>query len=549
MSLHGASTMRFLHLRKINLVLFSAMIICLCSPDERGGINTSIKFLYEDCLNEPLKHNTYIPSNITKLKVVLMKNNLKIIESEYSNNESQTSIVIQNIPPDNGYDLYVNAYTKDGSIWSGFAQNLEIKEKSKTFVQINLTKELSLTCTDNMNKERFLHSSELLNDGRVLIFGGASVSNKELDLYHIEATEKVEVYYPYKIEYANNVNPSEISGSFSTLKSGMISGRIGYIYEKLPDGKILIAGGINKATFRKNPDGFFMCLDDNTVFIYDIEIFDPEKNSFNTVGRLSSPRAFASSAFINNKIYIIGGINSDFDCNNVVNAGLNPDVAIIDLSSPASIKVTEKSNADTAFISPAKIKLSENRFLFFGGNQDYGIILETDGSIKKVNFIVSQDFNNDKPQIQYLPYIFTIKQGGLYLSAGGYYKDILSRFFIKYLSDKDIRIEKDPDQNDLLFGSGYAQYGNYLFQIGGIMSLPFTISDSIIIRRLSENGYTVVKSDVSKVNKLTLERAFSSVTYIGNNNLLITGGIKFNQANDAIILNMGEIYNGNGLPE
>lgn len=543
--------MRSSHIRdpELLLTIFFVISICSCLSEGGGDLYTSIRFLYEDCLNTPIEHNSYIPTDITKIKVTLIKDNSKIIEHNCPNDGTNTSITINDIPPAGGYKLYIKAYKKDGTNWSGSAENIVIKERSKTFVQINLTRESSLTCTGSMNKTRFLHSSEILNDGRVLIFGGASASSRDFATYYLYTTDVAEIYHPYKIEYSNDISPGIIAGTFSTLKSGMSSGRIGHIYEKLPDGKILIAGGINSAHLVKNPDDFFICIDDNSSFVYDIELFDPSDDSFKVIGRLDSPRAFANSAYINNKVYIIGGFNANFNCNSVSPNGLNSKVAIIDLSNLSSIKVEEKDNPDTIILAGNKIKIAKDKFLFYGGNLDYGIILNSDGSFKKISFEVSPAFESLLPQRQYFPQPFTIKEGSLYLNTGGYYKTISQRYFLRFVSDSTIKIEKDEDQRDLLFGSGYFQHNHYFFQVGGISNIPFTISDSFIVRSSSQSSYTTLNNQTTGVQNLRRERAFPSVTYIGGNNILITGGIYFDQSNNPVILDLSEIYNLNGLLE
>ncbi|GEM_PF-3089434 len=533
---------------KINTEILLLLIFMFTGCGQSGqSLMTELRFLYEDCQNTPIKHSNTIPSNILSITISLKKDSQTAMEKTIQNDGNQTEIIIDNIEPYEKYGLNVRAISKDSTVWSGFAENVAIKPRNKTFVQINLTKELSLTCADYTNDRRFMHSSVKLTDGRILIFGGVNSAERDYDIYHLSSTEKAELFYPYKVEQSDNLNPNAISGTFNMLNSNMISGRIGYVYEILSDGKILIAGGINKADLVKNPDDFFICLNKDSTFIYDIEIFDPKTNTFRAVSKIKTPFAFAQSAKINNKIYIVGGITIGFDCKNITTEGINNNVIVIDTSNLESLKIKEEKNDDASFFAGGKIQLAENKYLFYGGNREDGLILLPDGTIKKISFEISPDFGTMTPQKQYFPYAYPISKGTLFINVSGYYESISDQYYIKYISDDKIQLMPDKLQEEPLFGSSFIISNNYLFQIGGIKSIPFTISDNFIVRKLISNGYEKIDNKKSGVEKLKRGRAFHSSVMIGKDSFLITGGLYFNQANDAIILNLAEIYNGYGL--
>ncbi|MCX7957794.1 MAG: hypothetical protein N3B13_01965 [Deltaproteobacteria bacterium] len=532
----------------INLVLLLSVLSSGCQPDTQTYLKTEIRFLYDDCLNSPVKHTSTIPSNITNIRVSLIREGKTFIEKEIQNNDAQTYAIINDIEPYNKYKLVVKAFTKDNVVWSGFAENVEIRPNSKTFVQINLTREKALTCADYSNNKRFMHTSVRLSGGRILLFGGAHSAAKDYDIYHLESSENAEVFYQYKIEHSDNINTGIIAGSFRTLNSKMSSGRIGYIYEILPDGKILIAGGINRGDITKNPDDFFLCLNEKSEFINDIELFDPEKEDFSVIARLNTPFAFAGSARIGNRIYIISGIKPGFDCKNPSPAGLNNTFITIDLTDIKSPKINEEQITDDfSFFAGGRIQISEKIFLFYGGNREDGLILNEDGTIKKVTFDISPDFSTKTPQRQYFPQAYALINGNLYINIAGYYKAISERYYIKINPDGKIKIEPDKMPEEPVFASSDILIGDYLFQTGGIRSLPFTVSDSFIVRKLETSDYRIIDGKTSGTEKLKRERVFHSTTEIGNNMFLITGGIYFNQAQDAIALDLAEIYNGNGL--
>jgi len=299
----------------------------------------------------------------------------------------------------------------------------------------------------------------------------------------------------------------------------------------------------------KNPDDFFICLNENTAFVYDIEIFDPSKNSFSVAGRLKTPFAFAQSARIGSKIYVFGGIIPGFDCKNPDAGGINDKLITIDISGNTSAKISEETNADTSFFAGARIRLAENRYLFYGGNREDGFILSQDGKISKITFEVSPDFGSIIPQRQYFPEAFELKSGSLYLNISGYYKFITGRYYIRITSDQKLKIEPDKLAGETVFGSSNIMVNNYLFQTGGIRSIPFTVSDMFSVSKINPSGYETSDNSKTGVEKLKRERVFHSSVKIEDNTFLITGGLYFNQAQEAIILDTAEIYNGYGLTD
>lgn len=532
--------------KKISFYFYILILSIIgCNDKTESILNTEIRFLYEDCSNNPIKHSSSIPSNVTSILVRLKKDGSTILEKKIQNEGTNSAVIIDNIEPYDKYRLDVIAFTNDNKIWSGFAENIPINQKKKTFVQINLTQEKGLTCADYLNTKRFMHSSINLGDGRILIFGGATSIEIDYGVYHINTTENAEIFYPYKIESTEQINTNIIAGTSNKISSHMISGRVGFIYEQLKDGKILIAGGINKADIYKNPDDFFLCLNENSAFIYDVEIFDPETEKFQVITRINTPFAFAQSAIIGNKIYILGGINNNFNCNNLSSDGINKSLIIMDVTNIISPKIDIETSDDFAFFAAGKIKLSEEKYLFYGGNREDGLILYPDGKTKKVNFNISEEFNGKVPQKGYLPYAFTIQNGKLYINTSGYYKFINDRYFIEYISDDKISIKPDNNsKNELVFGGSFISYGDYLFQIGGIKSIPFTISNLFLARKIKQDGYEDIDNKLIGVEKLKRERAFHSTVLINENNFLITGGLYFNQAQEGIVLDLVEIYNG-----
>jgi hypothetical protein len=128
-----------------------------------------------------------------------------------------------------------------------------------------------IAITNTMNVPRYLHTSTLLDDGRILVVGGLSAAN--------QATDTSDFY-----NVSNN--------SFSAGSKISVS-RYAHTATKLSNGKVLIAGGRNTAS------------------LSGAELFDPTTNTFTITGSLNTARAYATATLLNNgKVLIAGGLDT-----------------------------------------------------------------------------------------------------------------------------------------------------------------------------------------------------------------------------------------------
>jgi Abnormal spindle-like microcephaly-assoc'd, ASPM-SPD-2-Hydin/Galactose oxidase, central domain/Kelch motif len=132
---------------------------------------------------------------------------------------------------------------------------------------------LAFAATGNMTTSRYSHTATLLNNGQVLISGGAGDNGAEL--------ASVELYDP-------------ATGIF-TATGSMSTGRAAHTATLLGNGKVLIAGG----------------YDSSGIPSTSAELYDATTGVFTPTGSMSTPRESHTAALLSNgKVLIAGGGNS-----------------------------------------------------------------------------------------------------------------------------------------------------------------------------------------------------------------------------------------------
>jgi len=122
---------------------------------------------------------------------------------------------------------------------------------------------------------RFLHTATLLQDGTVLIVGGALTSTSD-------PVATAEVYHPD-------------TGIF-TMTHAMTTAREQHTATLLADGRVLIAGGTTSTgTGDLHPTAT-------------VEVYDPSTGSFSTTGLMAEARSFHTATLLpSGKVLVAGG--------------------------------------------------------------------------------------------------------------------------------------------------------------------------------------------------------------------------------------------------
>jgi hypothetical protein len=137
--------------------------------------------------------------------------------------------------------------------------------------------------TGAMAFKRMGQAATRLKDGRVLVTGGLSDLNNQLKALG-SALKETELYDPKTGKWTRGPN--------------MKIPRAGQLSFLLPNGKVLIAGGITWTSI------FFLRIPSITKTC---EIFDPKTNQFSSAPSMLTERAVFQAAKIAGKIYVAGG--------------------------------------------------------------------------------------------------------------------------------------------------------------------------------------------------------------------------------------------------
>ncbi len=139
-------------------------------------------------------------------------------------------------------------------LYVGHAGPFMLGEGERRFVDLQMYSVGSVTSVPNASVERFLHTATRLPDGRILVAGGFTSAAKlpmcpdglglaaEASCFGLLATDEALAFDPS-------------SGKVESIRSSMLAARGGHTATALPDGRVLIAGGAERAVLAMIPQG------------------------------------------------------------------------------------------------------------------------------------------------------------------------------------------------------------------------------------------------------------------------------------------------------
>ncbi len=186
----------------------------------------------------------------------------------------------------------------------------------------------SFNAVGSMNGARYFHTATLLNNGKVLIAGGTGPVTGGF-----ATLKRAELYDP-------------ATGSF-TVVGEMITDREACTSTLLPNGKVLIAGGVQRT------------VNGNVFYLNTAELFDPAAGTFASAGSMNTARQLHTATLLRDgKVLIVGGDASGTSATNNTAELFDPATGTFTLISAI---MTEPRSSQTATL------LQNGKVLLAGG--------------------------------------------------------------------------------------------------------------------------------------------------------------------------------------
>ncbi|KAF0215598.1 MAG: fibronectin type III domain-containing [Geobacteraceae bacterium] len=233
----------------------------------------------------------------------------------------------------------------------------------------------TFTSTGNLSVPRVNHQATLLQNGKVLISGGADY-NYTNSVFHNTA----EIYDP-------------VTGQFTPVGNMTVARRL-HTATLLQNGNVLIAGG----------------TDGHNVWASS-EIFDTSSNTFSVTGSLGTARHNATATLLpSGKIMIAGGTS------------MSNSLSSVELYDPITSTFTFKGNLSNALQAHTATLLNTGQLLFTGGMTTYVPPLYQKTMELYTDSTGVFSFEGNMGNERY-GHTATLLQNGSVLIVGGYYHD------------------------------------------------------------------------------------------------------------------------------
>jgi len=207
--------------------------------------------------------------------------------------------------------------------------------------------------TGPMAQPRALHTATRLADGRVLIVGGGVTGSGSSATPSVETLPPPEIYDPATGTFAPAGGNTTIARLFSTATL-------------LPDGKVLIAGGM---TAPAPAEGASPDPDATGSPTTVAELFDPATGTFTATGSMTMPRIWhTATALPDGRVLFVGG-TVDMDMTGG-SSTLDPTTQSAEIYDPASGTFTAVGTTGIPRVGHAAALLGDGRVLITGGTEN-----------------------------------------------------------------------------------------------------------------------------------------------------------------------------------
>ncbi len=204
--------------------------------------------------------------------------------------------------------------------------------------------------TGSMAQPRALHTATRLADGRVLLVGGGVTEAGQSGAPDVSTLPAPEIYDP-------------ATGTFGPAGGNTTIPRIFSTATLLPDGKVLIAGGMTMAL---PADGASPDPNAEGIPTAAAELFDPATGTFTATGPMSTPRMWhTATALADGRVLFVGG-TVDFDATGQATTP-DPTMTTAEIYDPAAGTFTATGGPGLARVGSAATLLNDGRVLVTGG--------------------------------------------------------------------------------------------------------------------------------------------------------------------------------------
>lgn len=278
-------------------VVVAAVVAAACAPSAPGiSAHSAVLPLSGPCTPESAGAEFTGEAETLRLTV-----NAVDIEGTVAAEGDVGALTIEDVPA--GADRVVGLFGMVGgrAAWRGVTRGVTVVQGAEpTEVDVLMAKVADLSCTRGADFDaRAFHTATVLDDGRILLVGGARTSADAsgtcgAGCRRLSATAAASLYDPR-------------TGTFQQV-GPLAQARLFHAAAKLPDGRVVIAGGTGEAHVRA-ADAQYPFPIVPTQPVATVEVFDPDALAFSPGG--SDPggaRVFAAAAAYGDGVLVTGGI-------------------------------------------------------------------------------------------------------------------------------------------------------------------------------------------------------------------------------------------------